>query len=221
MDIYHRSSLYYHCRNSLHHDWSRGGRGLGDGGYCSGSGNVYGKRGVGKCEGVYSGGHGYLRGGGGGCGGCGGDGRRDAEDMEVEAVVDTDVEDARVDIVVMKVPLQPKEQESLGSHSSIISQYAAQHYLYPDQSLQDHTDTVVNIGIHIPTDHQNLDHNTPDHNNTPPNHESPIHSTPDHHNNHTNHDSHIHNTPENPIQPLILGVSSPALRYLPENCKKP
>ena len=56
-------------------------------------------------------------------------------------------------------------------------QYAAQHYLHPDQSLQDHTDTVANIGIHSQTDHQSLDHNTPDHNNTPPNHESPIHNT--------------------------------------------
>jgi len=92
-----------------------------------------------------------------------------------------------------QVPLQPEKQESLGSHSPIISQYAAQHYLHPDQSLQDHTGTVANISIHSHTDHQSLDHN-----NTPPNHESPIHNTSDHYNNHTNHESPIQNSHEDP-----------------------
>ncbi|KAL0691501.1 hypothetical protein Bca4012_091180 [Brassica carinata] len=50
------------------------------------------------------------------------------------------------------VPLQPEEQESLGSFP-IISQYATQHNLHPDQSLQNHTGIVANIGIHTLTDH--------------------------------------------------------------------
>ncbi|KAL0645446.1 hypothetical protein Bca4012_043737 [Brassica carinata] len=119
------------------------------------------------------------------------------------------VDDSCVDAVAvdMRVPLQPEKQESLGSHSPIISQYAAQHYLHPDQSLQDHTGTVANISIHSHTDHQSLDHNTPDHNNTPPNHESPIHNTSDHYNNHINHESPVHNTPENP-NPTIFFLST-------------
>ncbi|WZZ50764.1 hypothetical protein YC2023_050871 [Brassica napus] len=103
-------------------------------------------------------------------------------------------------------PACPEEQESLGSHSPIISQYGAQHCLHPDQSLQYHTGIVANIGIHTPTEHQSLDHNTPDHNNHT-NHESLIHNISDHHNNHTNHESPIHNTPENP-NPTIFFLST-------------
>ncbi|KAF3580582.1 hypothetical protein DY000_02031860 [Brassica cretica] len=119
------------------------------------------------------------------------------------------VDDSCVYVVAvdMRVPLQPEKQVSFGSHSPIISQYAAQHYLQPNQSLQDHTGTVANIGIHSHTDHQSFDHNTPDHNNTPPNHESPIHNTSDNHNNYTNHESPIHNTPEKP-NPTIFFLST-------------
>lgn len=63
-----------------------GGRGGGDSGYRNGGDGVYGESGGGKHEGVYSGGCGYSREGGGG--GCGGGGRHEVGYTEME-VVDT------------------------------------------------------------------------------------------------------------------------------------
>ncbi|KAG5393910.1 hypothetical protein IGI04_023873 [Brassica rapa subsp. trilocularis] len=107
------------------------------------------------------------------------------------------------------VPLQPEEQESLESHSPIISQYATQHNLHPDQSLQDHTGIVANIGIHTLTDHQSLDHNTPDTTTLPltTRVSSTTHPTTTTITLTTRVPSTTHM--RTPIQPLTMGVSSP------------